>query len=68
MNDPELQATFDDPVYLTIPPSSYEEMEHTKDERKAKLSSNSDRSLHLKAVGMDTFSTPKRKKTKQQKR
>jgi hypothetical protein len=68
INDPELQATFDDPVYLTIPPSSYEEMERMENERKAKLSSNSDGSLHLKAVGMDTVSTPKRKKTKQQKR
>jgi hypothetical protein len=68
INDPELQATFDDPVYLSIPPSSYEEMERMENERKAKLSSNSDGSLHRKAVGMDTFSTPKRKKTKQQKR
>ncbi len=27
INDPELQATFNDPVHLTIPPGSYQEME-----------------------------------------
>jgi hypothetical protein len=68
MDDPDLQATFDDPVHLTIPPGSLEEMERLENEIQAKLSSNSDESLHLKAVGIDPFATPKRKKTKQLKR
>jgi hypothetical protein len=67
VDDPDLQATFDDPVHLTIPPGSWEEMEHLENERQAKLSSNSDNSLQ-KAVGIDIFSTPKRKNTKQHKR
>jgi hypothetical protein len=68
VDDPDLRATFDDPVHLTIPPGSLEEMERLENERQAKLSSNSDEPLHLQAVGIDPFSTPKRKKTKQLKR
>jgi hypothetical protein len=67
VDDPDLQATFDDPVHLTIPPGSWEEMECQENERQAKLSSNSDGSLQ-KAAGIDIFSTPKRKNTKQHKR
>ena len=67
VDDPDLQATFDDPVHLTIPPGSWEEMERLENERQAKLSSNSDGSLQ-KAVGIDIFSTPKRKNNKQHKR
>jgi hypothetical protein len=66
VDDPDLQATFDDPVHLTVPPGSWEEMEQLENERLAKLSSNVDDSLHLKAVGIDSFCSPKRKKTKQQ--
>jgi len=67
VDDPDLQATFDDPVHLTIPPGSWEEMERLENERQAKLSSNSDGSLQ-KAAGIDIFSTPKRKNNKQHKR
>jgi hypothetical protein len=41
LDDPDLQATFNDPVHLTIPPGSWEEMERLENERQAKLSSSS---------------------------
>jgi hypothetical protein len=38
ITDPELQATFDDPVHLTIPPDSWEEKQRQEEERKSRRS------------------------------
>jgi hypothetical protein len=65
-NDPELQATFNDPVHLTIPPDTYEEMLRQENERQARLSNKSD-GLQ-KTIGIETVSTPKRKNNKKHKK
>jgi hypothetical protein len=39
VDDPDLEATFNDPVHLTLLPSTYEEFERLDNERHARISS-----------------------------
>ena len=67
IEDPDLQATFDDPLHLAIPPGTFEEMEKNELERLRKLSTASDGSTsHLPML--EGFNTPKRKGHKKHKR
>jgi len=65
ITDPDLQATFDDPVHLTIPPDSWEEMQRQEEERKSKRStpSHSPPSSKVEPGGSNT---PKKKHSKKQ--
>ena len=68
VDDPDLQATFSDPVHLTYVPSTWEEMEKQENERHAKLSSAPAPGGSLPSVsGSENRGTPKRKNTKKHK-
>jgi chromosome segregation ATPase len=62
ITDPDLQATFDDPVHLTIPRESWEEMQRQEEERKSRRSTPSDSSPSSKVE------PPKKKHSKKQKK
>jgi hypothetical protein len=67
ITDTELQATFDDPVHLTIPPDSWEEMQRQEEERRSRCSTPSDSSPSSK-VEPGGSNTPKKKHSKKQKK
>jgi hypothetical protein len=62
VSDPDLQATFNDPVHLTIVPSTYEELERLDNERYQKQIAASTGSTS----GNENVSTPKRNSNKKQ--
>ena len=65
ITDPDLQPTFDDPVHLTFPPDSWEEMQRQEEERKSKRSTppHSPPSSRVEPGGSNT---PKKKLSKKQ--
>jgi hypothetical protein len=66
VNDPDLEATFTDPVHLTLVPSTYEELERLDNQRHARISSAPGVSLSNNSVSENPV-TLQRKNNKKHK-
>jgi hypothetical protein len=68
VDDPDLQATFKDPIHLTVVPSTYEELERLDNERYLQERYQKQIAASTGSTsGNENVSTPKRKSTKKHK-
>jgi len=68
VSDPDLQATFKDPVHLTVVPSTYEELERLENERYLQEKYQKQMAASTGSTpGNENASTPKRKSNKKHK-
>jgi hypothetical protein len=68
VSDPDLQATFNDPIHLTVVPSTYEELERLENERYLQEKYQKQMAASTGSTsGNENANTPKRKSNKKHK-